>query len=247
MSFQSKPNNRNGAGARAGADRPNNRGAGARDGADRPNNRGSGARDGADRPNNRNGSGARDGAVAERPRAAAPVVPTARRPEELGAKNLPKTIYATSGSDEYITIPIDEYVKGVNSWTLSMDALNICDQFNIRNESCWNVAAKSSIAFMEALLGTTTNYIKEREMLFEYGIGVNPIYSDNIREKMGHFKWIIAANVKQNNVDDKLARFIGLVAGICLYFNARDLMASKIHSFNNGFISLCKQYTVSDF
>lgn len=225
MSFQSKPNNRSGAGARDGAVRNDTR----------PNNR------------NRNGDGVGDGDVAERHRAPAPVVPTGRRPEELGALHLPKTIYATSGSDEYITIPIDEYVKGVNSWTLSMDALNICNQFNIRNESYWNIAAKASIAFMEALMGTTTNYIKEREMLFEYGIGVNPIYSDNIREKMGHFKWIIVANINNNNVDDKLARFIGLVAGICLYFNTRDLMASKAKSFNKSFISLCQQYTVVDF
>jgi hypothetical protein len=100
---------------------------------------------------------------------------------------------------------------------------------------------------MEALLGTSTNYIKEREMLFKYGIGVNPMYSNNIREKVGHFKWIISANVKQNNVDDQLAYFIGLVAGICLYFNTRDLIASKNHNSSNSLISLYKQYTTNDF
>jgi hypothetical protein len=237
MSFQNRSNgNRNanrdggrpprdgGNANRDGGRPPRDGGNGNRDGGRPPRDGGRPPRDGGNRNANRDGQ--RDGGPRETPKV--------------------KTIDVANGSGGSIAIPLTDYIAGINSFNLSQDPLNICNQFGINNQNFWAIASKSSIAFLNALRGTVSgNYIAERNILYTYNIGIEPTCSPHIRQKVAYLKWVIHTN--SNNIDNDLAYYIGFVAGICMYFNEKDAEGNIYKTFNKNLENICKSYNAADF
>ena len=149
--------------------------------------------------------------------------------------------------DAYITIPKTNYITKVNSWAISMDAIKICNCFNIDSEEYWLSAMTTSIAFKNALYGTTTNHKtnhkKEREMLFKFNIGIAPEYNNDVRKQVAYLKWIISTNIENGTIDAELVYFIGFIAGICLYVNELDLLSNNK---TNNYYKLTQPYTINE-
>jgi hypothetical protein len=172
----------------------------------------------------------------------------------INGKKSEKTINVTNGNDGFITISLQEYANGINSFELSMDALAICNQLGVSKETHWTIAVKSAIKYLETLRGDTSSK-KENDTLFYYKIGI----SNNIRKNIAYIKWILYANAKHRNFDDEFAGLIGLLAGVCLYVNEQDLINkhtgnqnSKQNSKQNAkqtenLVNLCKAYCVDEF
>ena len=172
----------------------------------------------------------------------------------INSKKLEKTMKVTNGNDGFITISLQKYVSGINSFELSMDALAICNQLGVNKENHWEnhwtISVKSTIRYLEALRGNTGNK-KERDTLFYYKIGL----SDDIRKNIAYIKWILYANAKHRNFDDEIAGLIGLLAGVCLFVNEQYLInkhTGKQNSKQNAqqaedLVNFCKAYNIDEF
>lgn len=156
-----------------------------------------------------------------------------------------KTINVTNGNDGFVTISMQEYVSGINSFELSMDALAICNQLGVSKENHWTIAVKSAINYLEALRGNSLNK-KERDLLLYYNIGFAPEFSNGLRKNIAYIKWMLFASSKLRNFDDEFASFVGLLSGICLYFNEKDLINENGGRRTQNFASLCKAYTTNE-
>lgn len=165
-------------------------------------------------------------------------------PQHNSAKE-EKTINVTNGNDKFITISMQAYINGINSFELSMDALVICNQLGVSNEKHLLIAVKSAIKYLEALRGNTNNKV-EREKLIYYKIGFTPELSNSIRKDIANIKWILYANAKHQNFDNEFASFVGLLAGVCLYVNEKDLINEQCGRKTQNRSNLCKSYTVSE-
>jgi hypothetical protein len=156
-----------------------------------------------------------------------------------------KSMNVTNGNDGFITVSLQEYVNGINSFELSMDALAICNQLGVSKENHWTIAVKSAINYLEALRGNSLNK-KERDLLLYYNIGFVPEFSNGLRKNIAYIKWMLFASSKLRNFDDEFASFVGLLAGVCLYFNEKDLINEQNGRRTQVCKTLCKAYTVNE-
>ena len=158
-----------------------------------------------------------------------------------------KTIKVPYGNDKIIT-SMQEYIKGINSFELSINALEICNKLSISNEKHLLIAMKSSLNYLEALRG---NSLKKEEckLLRAYNIDFSigkPLYeiSESIRKQIADIKYILYA--KQRNFDNELASLAGLLAGVCLYVNEKDLINNQSGKKTKNLSNLCKSYVIGE-
>ena len=157
-----------------------------------------------------------------------------------------KNIDVTDGNCNFINITIETYVEGINSFTLSMDALEICNQLGVKSQIHWTIAVQSALKFLDVLRGVSINK-KERDLLIYYDIGLSPIYSSNLRKSIAYIKWVLAASSKMNNINDEFATYVGLLAGVCLYFNEIDVINASTGKNIKNYRNLREQYTSIEF
>lgn len=157
-----------------------------------------------------------------------------------------RIITVPDGNGNMTTITIDKYITSINSWDLSMDAIEICNRFKIYELDYWSISAKTSLIVLDILRGNDVNNKRECELLHLYGITSN--YSQTVRKNCGHLKWVIYANINNKNIDSELMYFIGLIAGVCLYFNELDIKTLyNTQTTSINYINLCKPFTHEDF
>jgi hypothetical protein len=157
-----------------------------------------------------------------------------------------KKIDVTDGNSNFITITIEQYVEGVNSFSLSLDVLDICNELGMRNENYLRAAVDSTFKFLGALRGKFMNK-KECDSLNYYEIGIAPMYSQNLRKQIAYIKWMLAASAKHNNFDDEFATYVGMLTGICIYINEMDVKNAVSSGNPKNFTKLCQLYTPDDF
>jgi hypothetical protein len=157
-----------------------------------------------------------------------------------------KNIDVTDGNCNFINIPIEQYVEGINSFTLSMDALEMCNQLGVKSQNHWTIAVQSALKFLDVLRGVSINK-KERDLLIYYDIGLSPVYSSNLRKSIAYIKWVLSASSKLNNINDEFATYVGLLAGVCLYFNEIDVINASTGKNIKNYRNLREQYTSIEF
>ncbi len=158
-----------------------------------------------------------------------------------------KYIDVTDGDSGFINITIETYVEGINSFELTVDALELCNRLGVRNQNHWNIAVQSAAKFLNALRGVVSMNNKEQDLLNYYKIGLVPVYSKNIRKNIAYIKWMLSASAKANNFDDEFATYVGMLAGICLYFNEIDVMNASNRNNTQHYRDLCQKYTSTEF
>jgi hypothetical protein len=157
-----------------------------------------------------------------------------------------KYIDVTDGNSNFIKITIDQYIEVINSFELSMDALELCNIMGVTTENHWTIAVRSTLKFLEALRGTSISKL-EIDLLMYYDIGISPVYSSTMRKSIAYIKWMLIASVKQNNINDEFARYVGLLAGVCLYFNEMDVINASTGKITKNYRDLCQNYTPIEF
>ena len=157
-----------------------------------------------------------------------------------------KKIDVTDGNSNFITITIEQYVEGVNSFSLSLDVLDICNELGMRKENYLRAAVDSTFKFLGALRGKSLNKT-ECDSLNYYEIGIAPMYSQNLRKNIAYIKWMLAASAKHNNFDDEFATYVGMLTGICIYINEMDVKNAVSSGNPKNFTKLCQLYTPDDF
>ena len=156
-----------------------------------------------------------------------------------------KTKQVADGNS-FITIGISQYIEGVNSMPLSMDALAMANYLGVSNINLLKIAVKEAITFLEALRGTNIDQ-KARSMLIYYNIGLAPSFNASLRESVAYIKWILTASAKHKNFTDDFASLVGLLAGVCLYFNEIDLLNKQAGKYTKHFENLVRNYSVNEF
>ena len=157
-----------------------------------------------------------------------------------------KNIDVNDGNGNFINIAIEQYVEGINSFTLSMDALEICNQLGVKSQNHWTVAVQSALKFLDVLRGKAINK-NERDLLIYYDIGLSPVYSSTLRKSIAYIKWMLTASAKHNNITEEFARYVGLLAGVCLYFNELDVINASTGQNIKNYRNLCEQYKSNEF
>ena len=69
---------------------------------------------------------------------------------------MPRTIDVTDGENEIITISINKYIQGINSFAPCHDALKLCEILGIDDINHRSTAVVSAIKFLNALRGKST-------------------------------------------------------------------------------------------
>jgi len=152
----------------------------------------------------------------------------------------------TDGNSNFINITIERYIEGINSFTLSLDVLDLCNQLGVKNRNHLTIASQSAIKFLEALRGRSI--IKnERDLLIYYDIGFLPRDSSNLRKPVAYIKWMLIASSRLNNINDEFATYVGMLSGICLYFNEIDVTNASTGKITKNYSNLRQHYTSNEF
>ena len=157
-----------------------------------------------------------------------------------------RTIDVSDGINKIIKININKYLQGINSFASSYDALKICEALGVNDVNHRSTAAVSAIKFLNALRGKSTLQ-SECELLHYYKIGISPIYSNKFIKHFAYIKWILFINAQQKNIDNQYAIYIGIISGICLYFNELDLVNQHNNNKTNYYKNIMQyKYTEND-
>ena len=167
-------------------------------------------------------------------------------------KTVSITKYEKNGNDKYDnpiyiskshTIGINEFISILNSIPSSKNALDICNAIGITDIYCKNFALQYSITYKEIFKGKNINE-NSLKLLKNIDFDDKIIINNKIYKNIMYIKTKIYEFKQTQQFDNISAEWIGILAGIMLYFDEIDEQNYNQTLFLRD---VCKPFTINNF
>lgn len=162
------------------------------------------------------------------------------------------TKYELNGNDKdgnqiYIgktnTISINEFIDILNSIPSSKNAMDICNAIGLTDIYCKIYALQYSITYKELFKGKNIND-NSTKLLKSIGFDDKIIINNKIYENIMYIKTKLYEFKQKQQCDNLSAEWIGILAGIILYFDEID---EQNHNKTSFLRDICKPFTIYSF
>ena len=136
-------------------------------------------------------------------------------------------VTANTGYGTQEPIEKSKFLEGLNTLKLSSDIHELCDQVGITDNNLIDIAQTSfNNAYYYVFNFELSTYATtwEANILKAYDIKPYVQMSDELINDIATMKWNIYCAYKAHNITETIVKFIGIVAGICSYFEQIDIM-----------------------
>ena len=116
---------------------------------------------------------------------------------------------------------IYKYSDLLNSITTSKNALDICNSIECNNIDVQQKSLEYGLTYKNVFNGDNTS-ISAKDALKIINCDVKPIVNIKTYKSISYIKWKIIENYKAKKINNDIAEWIGLLAGLVLYFDELD-------------------------
>jgi hypothetical protein len=166
------------------------------------------------------------------------IIPSKPRKQEFITAN---TGYGTQEPIEKM-----KFLEGLNSLKLSSNLSDLCAQVNINANTMLDMVQTScdnTYCFLFNVDQSVYTNTWEASILKAYDIGSYITMSEMLFNDIATMKWNIYCAYKANKMTDNIVKFIGIVGGICTYFEQID----KINDYTTKYYHQLKSdHTYND-
>lgn len=141
------------------------------------------------------------------------------------------------------TINISEFVDILNSIPSSKNAIDICNSLGIYDVYCKNYAVQYSITYYDIFKGKNKNN-NALQILNTIGFDKKIIFNNNIIRNIIYIKTKLYEFKEKQQFDNVSAEWIGILAGIYLYFDNID---EQNYNHTHFLKDIYKPLTINNF
>ena len=152
------------------------------------------------------------------------------------------TIHEYYPTNNY-TITMNEFIKTLNNIKTSKNAIDICRSIGLSNPLLRSYALQYGLTYKYVFKGINLSSVSTN-ILTAIKLTPNPIYdSHKIKNAIAYIKWKIYEIQRINQYNNVVAEWIGMLAGLILYFDEVDEENNKTTFY---IVDACKDFTNYD-
>ena len=134
-----------------------------------------------------------------------------------------------------------KYSDLLNSITTSKNALDICNSIDCNNIDLQQKSLEYGLTYKNVFNGDNTS-ISAKKVLDIIKCDIKPKVNIKTYKSIGYIKWKIIELYKAKKINDEIAEWIGLLAGLVLYFDELDELNFNTTTYSKD---ICMPLTVN--